>query len=36
MNSFDRDGVSEGQFSQVLLHEMQAIREVLCYWLRIT
>ncbi|KAF9684816.1 hypothetical protein SADUNF_Sadunf04G0158000 [Salix dunnii] len=32
---FYRDGVSEGQFSQVLLHEMQAIREVLCYWLRI-
>ncbi|CAK7332085.1 unnamed protein product [Dovyalis caffra] len=24
---FYRDGVSEGQFSQVLLHEMQAIRE---------
>ena len=23
-----RDGVSEGQFSQVLLHEMDAIRKV--------
>ena len=24
-----RDGVSEGQFSQVLLHEMNAIRQVM-------
>lgn len=26
--SIDRDGVSEGQFSQVLLYEMDAIRKV--------
>jgi hypothetical protein len=26
--TFDRDGVSEGQFYQVLLHELDAIRKV--------